>query len=85
VSRAVIQIGDERVSFDGRNWAAVSGERAAMIARQMKIVEPLYRSRATSHPDPVYNIALVAAEEWHGQIVEYQPDPALAVPADADF
>lgn len=75
MSRAVIQVGDSRVAYDGRKWTAVSGPDAELIARQMKTVELLYRQKASAHPDFVYNVAEVAAKDWRGAIVEHQPDP----------
>jgi hypothetical protein len=85
MSKIVIKVADNRISFDGKSWTAVEGESAKSIARQTAIAEPIYRSLATSHPDIVYNIALQAARDWKGEIVEYQPNPDIAIPADADF
>jgi hypothetical protein len=41
----------------------------------MKSRERLYKRLAAAHPDFAYNVARVAAEEFHGRIVEYQPNP----------
>jgi hypothetical protein len=73
MSRTVIQIGDDRVAYDGRDWTPVSGERAEELASMMKASEFLYNLKASSHPDYAYNMACAAAEDFHGQIVEYQP------------
>jgi hypothetical protein len=73
MSRTVIQVGDNREAYDGRDWTPVSGENAASIARVMKASEFLYNLKASSHPDYAYNMARAAAEDFRGQIVEYYP------------
>jgi len=75
MNRMIIQVDDNRVAYDGRDWKPVAGEHAWAIARMMKSSERLYKRRAAAHPDFAYNVAQAAAEDFHGRIVEYQPIP----------
>jgi hypothetical protein len=86
MSRTVIQIGADRVAYDGQKWTPVEGERAPLIANIMETCEALYKTRAASHPDFDHNVARAAAEDLGGQIVEYEPDPPdPSVPPDAVY
>jgi len=80
MSRTVIQIGADRVAFNGHDWTPLTGERSEGLARLMRSAEPQYRRQAASHPDHAYNVALAAAEDWRGRIVEYLPDTAEIAP-----
>ena len=71
----IIQVENDRVAYDGRDWTPVAGEHAWAIARMMKSRERLYKRLAAAHPDFAYNVARAAAEDFHGRIVEYQPIP----------
>jgi hypothetical protein len=75
MNRIIIQVDDDRVAYDGRDWTPVAGEHAWAIARMMKSSERLYKRLAAGRPDFAYNIAQAAAEAFHGRIVEYQPIP----------
>jgi hypothetical protein len=75
MNRMIIQVDDNRVAFDSRDWTPVDGEHAWAIARMMKSSERLYKRLASAHPDFAYNVARAAAEDFHGRIVEYQPIP----------
>jgi len=75
MNRMIIQVDDNRVAYDGRDWTPVAGEHAWAIARMMKSSESLYKRLAAAHPDFAYNVAQAAAEDFHGRIVEYQPIP----------
>ena len=75
MNRMIIQVDDNRVAYDGRDWKPVAGEHAWAIARMMKSSESLYKRLAAAHPDFAYNVAQAAAEDFHGRIVEYQPIP----------
>jgi len=68
--RAVIKIGDNLISYDGRDWIALEGERAEGLAKVMKFSEPLYAIKANTHPDFLYNMALEAARELGGEVIE---------------
>jgi hypothetical protein len=73
MNRMIIQVDDDRVAYDGRDWTPVAGEHAWAIARMMKSSERLYMRLAAGRPDFAYNIAQAAAEDFHGRIIEYQP------------
>jgi len=75
MNRMIIQVDNDRVAYDGRDWTPVAGEHAWAIARMMKSSERLYKRLAAGRPDFAYNIAQAAAEDFHGRIVEYQPIP----------
>jgi hypothetical protein len=75
MNRIIIQVDDDHVAYDGRDWTPVAGEHAWAIARMMKSSERLYKRLAAGRPDFAYNIAKAAAEVFHGRIVEYQPIP----------
>ena len=75
MNRIIIQVDDDYVAYDGRDWTPVAGEHAWAIARMMKSSERLYKRLAAGRPDFAYNIAKAAAEVFHGRIVEYQPIP----------
>ena len=75
MNRMIIQVDDNRVAYDGRDWTPVDGEHAWAIARMMKSSERLYKRLAAGRPDFAYNVARAAAEDFHGRIVEYQPIP----------
>ncbi|HEU0179042.1 MAG TPA: hypothetical protein VFV58_32660 [Blastocatellia bacterium] len=69
----IIQVDNNRVAYDGRDWTPVAGEHAWAIARMMKTRERLYKLPAAAHPDFAYNVAQAAAKDFHGRIIEYQP------------
>ena len=75
MNRMIIQVDDDRVAYDGRDWTPVTGEHAWAIARMMKSRERMYKRLAAGRPDFAYNVARAAAEDFHGRIVEYQPIP----------
>jgi hypothetical protein len=75
MNRMIIQVDDKRVAYDGRYWMPVAGEHACAIARMMKSRERLYKRLAAAHSVFAYNVAQAAAEDFHGRIVEYQPNP----------
>src|SRR5262245_7414158 len=75
MNRMIIQVDENRVAYDGRDWTPVAGEHAWAIARMMKCSERLYKRLAAAHPDFAYNVAQAADEDFHGRIVEYQPIP----------
>ena len=68
--RAIIQVGDNKIAYDGRNWTAIEGERAQLIADLMKMFEWRYEIEANTQPDLLYNIASVAAREFKGEVIE---------------
>jgi hypothetical protein len=75
MSRVVIQIGEDRVAYDGREWTPVSGERSSLLATILRSQEDLYKRLAAGHRDFTYAVAQAAAEDFRGKIVERQPDP----------
>ena len=72
----MIQIGEDCVAYDGREWTPVSGERSALLVIILRSQEGLYkRLVAADQPDFAYHIAQAAAADFGGNIVEYQPEP----------
>jgi hypothetical protein len=75
MSRVLIQIGEDRVGYDGNVWTAVSGERSELLVTVLRSSEHIYKREAAGHRDFGYAFARAAAEDFRGKIVEYQPDP----------
>ena len=73
--KAIIQVGDNRISYDGLKWRAVSGERAEGLAELMESFEFLYKRNADTQPDYLYNIALEAARQFNGKVIECPRHP----------
>ncbi|HEY7184627.1 MAG TPA: hypothetical protein VIC84_24525 [Blastocatellia bacterium] len=72
----IIQIGEGRVAYDGREWAPVSGERDALLVTILRSQEGLFKRLVTAdHPDFAYHMAQAAAADFGGEIVKYQPEP----------
>jgi hypothetical protein len=60
----VIQIGEDRMAYDGREWTPVSGERSFLLATILRSQEDLYKRLATGHRDFVYHVAQDATEDF---------------------
>ena len=72
----IIQIGEDRVAYDGSEWTPVSGERSALLVIILRSQEGLYKRLVTAdHPDFAYHMAQAAAADFGGEIIEYQPEP----------
>ena len=76
MSKAIIQIGEDRVAYDGRERTPVSGERSALLVTILRSQEDLYKRLVTAgHPDFAYHMAQAADADFGGKIVEHQPEP----------
>lgn len=75
MSKVVIQIGEDRVAYNGRERTPVSGERSALLVPILRSQEYIYKREAAGHHDFAYVVAQAAAEDFKGKIVEHQPDP----------